>query len=153
MDVLLDFNEEAMTADVLLDGPDLSTDEGLKTAIVVSLFTDRRAPASFQLPAGDDDPRGFWGDVAPANDVEGDETGSHLWLLGREKETEETRTRAVAYCRTALAWIVEDGVAERVDVEGEWVGRGRLGLKITVHRPATTPAAYSFAWDTAGETA
>lgn len=147
MDVALDFNEEAMTADIHLSGPDIATDEALRTAIVVSLFTDRRAPPSFELPAGDDDPRGFWGDVAPSNSIEGDETGSHLWLLDREKQTEETRRRAEDYCRQALAWIVADGVAERVEIATEWVARGRLGIGVTVHRPRVEAGAYSFVWE------
>lgn len=147
MDVQLDFNNETFLSDLALNGPDLATDEGLRTAIVVSLFTHKRAPATHQLPEGDDDPRGFWGDVAPPGGVEGDETGSHLWLLGREKQTEETRVRADEYCRQALAWLVEDRIADRVEIETEWVARGRLGIGVTVFRPNSVPANYNFVWE------
>jgi phage gp46-like protein len=44
--------------DVRLDGGDLSTDDGLETAVLLSLITDRRAEADDVLPDGGTDRRG-----------------------------------------------------------------------------------------------
>jgi phage gp46-like protein len=109
-------------------------EDGLTTAVLVSLFTDRRASADDVPPDGTGDRRGWVGDVLST--VPGDRAGSRLWLLAREKQTEETRRRAVEYCREALAWLVEDGLAARVDVEAAWTApaSGILGMRIVVTR-------------------
>jgi phage gp46-like protein len=64
--------------DLVLAGQDLARDDGLESAVRLSLFTDRRAKPE-QLHAGDDrsDLRGWWGDIHPA--VADDESSSLLW--------------------------------------------------------------------------
>lgn len=132
--------------DLALGGGTLALEEGLASAVLVSLFSDHRA-ASGEVPAGAD-PRGWWGDalLPPAP---GDRIGSRLWLLAREKSTEETRARAEDYAREALAWLVEDGIAERVEVAASWAEprpAGWLRLVVTVHRPGEVPARYAMLW-------
>lgn len=100
-------------ADVLLDGADLLADDGLETAVVISLFCDARADVSDALPEGDKTRRGWWGDQFGAT---GDRTGSKLWLLWREKRTSETLERARRYCEESLAWMIDDGVAASLAV-------------------------------------
>jgi phage gp46-like protein len=79
--------------------------------------------------------RDWWGDALAANP--GDRIGSHLWLLFRCKQTEETRRRGEEYARAALAWMLEDGVASAVDVEAGWLepATGILGLAVAIHKP------------------
>lgn len=98
--------------DLVVAGTDLAADGGVRTAVLVSLLTDRRAAAG-ELPAGETDRRGWWGDSLAAD---GDRIGSGLWLLGREARRPDVVRRAEGYAREALAWLVEDGAAERVDV-------------------------------------
>ena len=57
----------------------------LKTAVVISLFTDRRVNEE-DVPNGELN-RGYWGDM---DLPEGESLGSKLWLLKREKLTPET---------------------------------------------------------------
>lgn len=118
--------------DLALDGNDLQLDDGLTTAILISLFSDRRARADDVLPAAAGDRRGWWADAWPQ--VEGDRIGSRLWLLGREKELAETLRRARDYAEEALAWLVEDGIAARVGVVPSVPRRGVLRLAIAVYR-------------------
>jgi len=108
----------------------LAQDDGLVTSIVLSLFSDRRARADDIIPGGDSDRRGWWGDLVPP--VEGDEFGSRLWLLSREKTTPQTLNRAREYAQEALAWLVADGHAKAVTVEAEETRRGVLGLLVVV---------------------
>lgn len=137
-------------ADLVIDEDvdDLAGDAGLHTALILSLFADRRAEADDALPAEGGDRRGWWADeFAP---VVGDKFGSRLWLLDRSARKADVARDAEAYAREATAWLVEDGVAERVDVEAE-LGAAPidLALLVTVHRPASAPVTFRYAhvWD------
>lgn len=123
----------APRGDLVLESGDLATDDGLETAIVASLFTDRRALPSDPLPAGHEDLRGWWGDVVPA--AEGDQTGSRLWLLAREKRTADVLNRAREYTREALQWLLDDGVATRLEVDVEYINSDWLALLVGVYQP------------------
>jgi phage gp46-like protein len=106
---------------------DLATDDGLHAAVLYSLFTDKRAGTDDDIPDATDDPRGHW-----ADSVLGESEGSHLWLLTREKQTQQTLNRAQDYAREALQWLIDDGHASRVEVIGEWLRLGVLALQITI---------------------
>ena len=103
-------------------------DEGLRTAVIISLFSDRRANASDVLPDGTDDRRGWWGDVYPQ--VDGDLTGSRLWLLGRAKQIDANLRLAETYAREALQWLLDDGEVTRIDVAASYPRAGVLLLTI-----------------------
>ena len=118
--------------DLALDGNDLQLDDGLQTSILISLFSDRRARADDVLPGADGDRRGWWADAYPQ--IEGDQIGSRLWLLSREKELAEPLRRAKEYAEEALAWLVTDGIAARVEVITSVPRRGVLGLAVAVKR-------------------
>lgn len=127
----LTWNTAAGAADVLLAASGgLGSDDGLTSAVILSLFLDSRASADDRVDDGDR--RGWVGDAfAPA-----DRMGSRLWLLRREKQTEETRRRAEDYATEALAWLTASGLATSVAVTGAWVALGVLGLRIGVATPA-----------------
>ena len=61
-DLALHFAPGAWSADLSILGGDLATDDGLRTAVIISLFTDARARADDPLPEADADRRGWWGD-------------------------------------------------------------------------------------------
>ena len=138
--------------DIALDGYDLARDDGLETAVVISLFSDRRATVE-QVPAElpKDDLRGYWGDVRPQ--VEGDTTGSLLWLLSREKETASTLSRARQYAREGLQWMLDDRVATRIDVAASYLRRGVMLLAIDIYRPGGKLARYRFEYEWAAQAA
>ncbi|WP_230598914.1 phage GP46 family protein [Xanthomonas albilineans] len=102
----------------------------LVRAVLISLFTWRRANADDSLP----DPRGFrmgwWGDTYPV--VANDRIGSRLWLLARAKLTPSTVQRAQDYAEEALQWLIEDGVAARIAVRAERQGLSTLALQCTL---------------------
>jgi phage gp46-like protein len=122
---------------------DLETDEGLETAVIISLFTDARAAEGDVLPDGGSDRRGFWGDAVPV--VDGDQVGSKLWLLGRAKQTPDVLARAQQYAQESLAWLVEDQVASQVEVTATTPRPGMLALEVTIHRPKVSPVTYRYA--------
>ncbi len=140
MDVLLDFDGDLLAGDIRQSGPDLTSDDGLKTAVVISLFTDARADVDDLLPAGQRDRRGWWGDGLS----DADKTGSRRWLYLREKQTADTARKIREADEEALAWLVDDGIAASVSVETEWIGRGRLGERITITKPSGDVARFRF---------
>ncbi|WP_445157414.1 phage GP46 family protein [Halomonas sp. E14] len=129
MDFAMRYDAEAKRFDLAVEGGDLAADEGLTTAVILSLFTDRRALPADRLPDGTGDRRGWWADAYLDRPM-----GSRLWLLHREKEQEAVLRRAHEYAEEALAWLVEDGVAEAVEVEAWHMRRDTLGLRVVIRR-------------------
>lgn len=137
------WNAPAMGGDIEIGSGGLVHDETLRTAILVSLFTDRRAGPDDELPDGAGaDRRGWIGDALSA--VEGDRIGSRLWLLKRRKQTEETRRLAQDYCREALDWLVEDGIASAIALDASWVRSGVLACRIVVSLPDGSTQTFTY---------
>lgn len=89
----------------------LAADHALNTAVLLSLFTWRRAEPYDTLPSGTD-PQGWWGDNV---DLEESETklGSRLHLLIRATLNPETARRAEDYAYEALQPLVDQGAVAR----------------------------------------
>ena len=141
MDLLLRFDGERLTADLALDGTTLATDAGLYSAVVASLFSDRRASPDDRLDPGETDRRGWWADALLQ---EGDRWGSRLWLVRREKHLPEVLARIEEYAHEALAWLREDGIATRVDIAATAPRTGQWLLTVDIHRPDGERVAYRF---------
>jgi len=130
-----------------LDG-DVVPDNGLETAVLISLFSDSRATEDM-IPAidRDGDLRGYWGDVRP--DVQGDQTGSLLWVIKRAKQLNRTLADAREYAQRSLKWLIDDGVAESVTVNTSYPQRGWMLLEVIIYRPqSANPVTfrYAYAW-------
>ena len=132
--------------DLVLFGFDLGRDDGLETAVIISLFTDRRASAE-QIPPEyeQDDLRGYWGDITNASTT--DQTGSLLWLLSREKQLPQTLSRAEQYCREALAWMIDDVVATKIEVAASYYTRGVMLLETDIYRPDGSVVRYRYNYE------
>lgn len=132
---------------VALDGQSLELDEGLQTAVILSLLTWRRADSEDPVP-DKTDLKGWWGDSFP--EVEGDFFGSKLWIVQNMPATEETLQLAKTYAEEALQWMLDDGIVESVDVTDLQVQdratglvlAGRIGLK----RPGQVAVSWVDMW-------
>lgn len=113
MDLALTYSKPLDAFDISVDAlkADLSSDESLTSAVILSLMTDRTALDSDVEPGADR--RGWWADAYAETE---DQFGSRLWLLAREKQTPQTISRARAYVIEALQWLVDDGLATGMDV-------------------------------------
>ena len=127
--------------DFALDGFLLAEDDGLVTAVIISLFTDRQASVDDALPDGLDR-RGWWGDDFGA--IAGDKIGSRLWLNESAKQLGAVLQRDREYARQALQWLLDDGVASAVDVVASNPRSGVRALAIAVKRANKPVARYQF---------
>lgn len=115
---------------LFLNGAQVSADmtDSLSRAVVISLFTWQRASQSDEV---DNDQRmGWWGDTFAEN--KGDKIGSKLWLLLRQKVTDETLNRAQEYAYKSLKWLIDDGICSdiTVDVERDEDDPNRINLDV-----------------------
>ncbi|EHJ0339225.1 hypothetical protein KAB67_004151 [Salmonella enterica] len=113
-----------------LNGSDLLTDNSIETAVIISLFTDRRAQPSDPIPDGSTDRRGWWADSFRKRPI-----GSRLWLLGREKTLESVLERAKTYADEALAWMKLSGLVKSVTCTASRVAHDRLQLSVSLVLP------------------
>ena len=112
-------------------GGSLASGNDIVTSVLISLFTDRVATPDDTVPDATRrlrDPRGWWADES---------IGSRLWLIDRAKRTPATLQRAQAYIVEALQWLVDDGVASRIEVTTEWTRQDTLGALVVVYSPRT----------------
>lgn len=126
----------------------LGLEPTLQTAIVLSLFTDRRAGPDDVLPRGVADRRGWVGEAFVGD---GKPWGSHLWLLTRGKSDQDKPARAKFACEEALSWMLQDGLASRIVVSAEWVAgtrSERLAVRPQIWQGQDSAPVYDVLWAT-----
>lgn len=127
----------------MLNG-DLAGDEGLETAILISLFTDQRVRED-ELPPLETSRRGWFGDMV--SPIEGDQIGSKLWLYDREKITDTVLAQMETRATASLQWLIDDGVASAVSVTVTREELYKVKFNVVVTRPTGTSDKYAFFWN------
>ena len=144
-DIKLIWDNDTQEADIDFIDEDLVRENGLESAVIMSLFTDRRAKEDDTLD-DKNDLRGWWGDRLDV-DANDDKIGSRIWLLERSKTTNQTIVKLKEYILEALDWMVEDGVAMKVDAEVERQGdpgNDRLAFSVTIYKIDGNNETYKF---------
>ena len=115
--------------DITLLGGQPDMDQGLETAVYLSLF------------AGPD----WWGNLAGTLDERAE---SNLEALLSQTLTNQTRLDAEEYARQALAWMTRSGIAAKVSVAATLPALGWLVLAVTIEQPGTDPVVlrYQINW-------
>jgi phage gp46-like protein len=134
--------------DIKLLTGDVAPDDGLETAVLISLFSDARANED-QIAAidRDGDLRGFWGDLQGP-----DKTGSLLWTIKRAKQLASVLAAARSYAAASLQWLVDDLVADRVEVRTSYPSRGWMLLEVFIYRPgASNPVVFRYNYEWAAQ--
>lgn len=121
---------------------DLERDPSFETAILISLLTDKRAREYDILPDPHGSPRGWWADA-----VQRDEIGSKLWLLERSKLDARATERAEHYVLDALSWMIEDGVAIKIETKASILSKDALGISISIYRTTDLVSKYFYNWN------
>lgn len=130
-------------ADIDIQNGDIAGDNGLASAVLISLFTDARAPSLERLPEGEISLRGWWGDSINSENQE--TTGSLLWLLFRSKAISSTAESAFDYCKSALQWILDLDIAEKVLIDSSIKSGGTLQIIIKISRGSAKK--YEYLWE------
>ncbi len=136
---------------------DLALGNALLSAVMVSLFTDRVAPAQ---PSADDvaaglgtpgsqlpNRRGWWGDTYVGRPI-----GSRLWQLKRTFKAGPKAQTAVPQeaediCTEALQWLIDEGIAASVAAAAAWATATALTIRVTIAQPgASSPQSFRFQW-------
>lgn len=135
----LRWDESIMGCQLAATEAGLTTDEGLETAVWISLFTDRRAGPedAARIPKGASR-RGWWADALRAPGAP--PIGSRLWLLDFSRVTPETVRLAGEYAAEALAWLVTDGIAAQVSARAIRLRADAIGIETTITRPGDDQA-------------
>jgi len=163
MDIGIAWDVRAARGDWTIMSGDLALDNPLRTAIIISLFTDRVLPkqpdaveASIGIPrpagAGgtvEAERGGWWGDS-----LGGEPIGSRLRQLRKAIKSGDTAIplEAEGICREALHWLVADGVVDDIDVIARWsvTNAAALEFEVTVKRPSISSSEkflFSWAWE------
>ena len=144
MQAKLRIGDERREGDIVtaVDGS-IDSDDGIETAIAISLFTDRLATESDGAHVGEDR-RGWWFDALDSDPTT--RTGSRLWLLESATLTDETLRRAEDYANEALVWMVDEGVARSVETKAARAGDEAAQMTTTVTR-AEDGSPYSITWE------
>jgi phage gp46-like protein len=126
-DAVLQKDETTGFYDFTIDeNGDINTEEFFDTAIMYSLFGERRALENEIV-----DPirrRGWIGNL------ETYENGSKLWLLQQARITIDTINKIRYEAQSALKWLVSDGYAVSIDEPVVTINNNKLILEITIRR-------------------
>ncbi|CZX92357.1 phage GP46 family protein [Enterobacter hormaechei] len=118
---------------------DLASGDDLGTAVLISLFTDQQARADDTYDGNDR--RGWWGDLGEDYRI-----GSRLWLVYRQRLSRDTAEKAKDYAREALQWMLDDLIAESVEVTYRIVYPSSLYLYVEIKQPDGTKRSFEFDW-------
>jgi len=139
------FDVGASCPDLVIENGDLKADNGLETASLISLFSDKRVRFE-DLPPGENDQQGWWADLI--SEPLSDEIGSKLWTLWREgKIIDATVIEMEAILTDAFTWMIDDGIAAKVVVNAERLGQNEITGTVDITRPTGENIPLKFVWD------
>ncbi|MCD2176436.1 phage GP46 family protein [Rhizobium sp. C1] len=135
-DLALSFDDLTQTCDLAFaDDGDLSIDVTAETPLLLSIGLDRRAAEGDELPDGVTNlyrPDTYYqrrGSVLDACDRFGEFQGCRMWLLGRAKQTEETRLLAEYWLGEGTTWAKAQ-TGSPAEIEAWWAARGLLRWRV-----------------------
>jgi len=128
--------------DISLDGSDFASVDGLQTAIQVSILTKARA-SSTSIPEAFR--RGGWsGNILTKG--ENFELGSLLWTLVSRWD-KNTENRAISLVKSCLSWLIDDKVADDIDVSIVRNNNRTMAIITTLYSKLNQVGRYSTLWD------
>lgn len=133
--------------DLSLDsGGDILTEDFFDTAILMSLFCERRAIAS-EMPASHLR-RGWIGNES----TPGFEIGSKLWLFEQSRLTRATLNGINSVIKEGLRWMIDDGFALGVVVTSMLSQNNSIAVEVTITRPnSKVEKRYFDLWENTGK--
>jgi phage gp46-like protein len=115
--------------DIDFTNGDFTMTRGLETAILMSIFVDKRAAAN-EVPRVDLR-RGWQGNKLSGYDNY--EIGSKLWLLFQSRNNQTTLNLINTYVVDCLSWLVVDNIATKIEVDSSFIPDG-IQIDVTIYR-------------------
>lgn len=115
----------------LAENGDILTRDSFETALLMSLWGERRAAAS-EMPVPELR-RGWIGNES----TPGWENGSKLWLYEQSRATRTVLNGIETAVANGLQWLVDDGLAIRVTVSARLTS-GNISVLAEIERPNST---------------
>lgn len=145
--ILVDNQAAGVRFDLSIDETgDIATADQFDTAIIVSLFTDKRALPSQVLE--NSLRRGWLG----SEFTPGFEMGSQLWIFSQARLTRDTINAMISIANQSLAWMITDNLAISTSADVSLIA-GRVVLQIEITRPDTKVEKRLFdLWNNSGVT-
>ncbi len=130
--------------DLVIENGDLKPDNSFETSVLISFFSDRFVEIE-DLPFGSTDPKGWWADLIskPLTDL----IGSRLWTLDRAKTNTTLEASLEEFARECLNWMIEDGIADRLEVIATTISRERTDVAVRIFKPDGDDIPFQFVWD------
>lgn len=115
-------------AELIISNGKVKTTSAIETAVFLSLFT----PQS-------------WGDMTRPSS---ERYKSRILQIMRETVSNRTRLALIQAAKDALAWIVNDGIAESIEVDATIQSASRIDLSIIITAPDRDETlTYAVNWD------
>lgn len=118
--------------DLAFEQGDFVLTNSLQNCVLISLACWSRDQDVREVANIKPDVGGWWG-----NSLEDVEIGSQIWKLFRQKLNSQTAENAVESAKSALKWMIDDGVAKDVSVEAEIKGK-YLEMVVSIEKPDAT---------------
>lgn len=146
-DAILTINATYGVYDFTLDSEgDIATEDSFETAILYSLFGERRASHEEVI---DHPRRRGW--IGNDDDFE---NGSKLWLLDQSRLTRETLNRLEDEAAKALQWLVDDNLAVAIDGVSTSMSNGEVFIDVIIRRSRDQIDRRSYLmWENTGDAA
>jgi phage gp46-like protein len=143
-------NNNTIWADWSIDAQGLSEANPLYSAVLMQIFTDKRAPDDRRLPDDTDDRRGWHGDYYDVLYDRGeDQLGSLLWLYERAAITEDTVKGIRDAVDECLEPLERQGLFASREVTAERLGLGYIAVDVRLYaqdREKVFDARFSRLW-------
>jgi len=137
------YDNRTQMADLVRDGGNLSQEDALYTAVFISLFSDARIEPA-EVGPSEVSGGGWWGDAHA--EVPGDLFGSKLWRHRRSPASTDTLREVQEDAKDALAWMLEDGIAESISTGARWLARGVGLLTTEIAKPDGSVDKWDWLW-------
>ena len=120
-----------LSYDIEFENGDFKIDDGLETALIVSILSDRRASESqvFQPELR----RGWIGDLVTT--LPGYKLGSHIWLSEQARVTQETLSTIQDSAEKSLNWMLSASLILKVEAKATITSKDNILLTITITSP------------------
>jgi phage gp46-like protein len=122
-------NSDAGYFDFSVTNGDFTTTKGLDSALLMSLFVNKRADSS-EVPTVSKQ-QGWWGNTI--GNYANYEIGSKLWLLDQARHTNTTLNLAKTYTYDGLSWLMTDQLADRIVVSDNFANNN-LAINVIIYK-------------------